>query len=125
MISIHYMEVIYVFIYVCMFECTYMYIYIYSVYMEWMCVCVCVSSGVAAYLSVLDVTPVTSQAEWSSVVNQLPNPSISITAAPEQRSRVNRTSCRHKQSHQVSMLYIDRWIDKSIDQWMEGWVDSR
>lgn len=53
---------------------------------------VCVRSGVCVYLSVLGVTPVTSQAEWSSVVNQLPNPSISITAAPEQRSRVKRTS---------------------------------
>lgn len=44
------------------------------------------------YLSVLGVTPVTSQEEWSSVVNQLPRPSISITAAPEHRSRVKRTS---------------------------------
>lgn len=44
------------------------------------------------YLSVLGVTPITSQEEWSSVVNQLPRPSISITAAPEHRSRVKRTS---------------------------------
>lgn len=47
---------------------------------------------VCLYLSVLGVTPVTSQEDWSSVVNQLPSPSISITAAPEQRSRVKRTS---------------------------------
>lgn len=51
-----------------------------------------VRSGACVYLSVLGVTPVTSQEEWSSVVNQLPSPSISITAAPEQRSRVKRTS---------------------------------
>lgn len=52
----------------------------------------------SVYLSVLGVTPVTSQAEWSSVVNQLPNPSISITAAPEQRSKVKRTSCRRQRN---------------------------
>lgn len=46
-----------------------------------------------AYRAALGVTPVTSQEEWSSVVTQLPRPSISITAAPEQRSRVKRTSC--------------------------------
>lgn len=47
----------------------------------------------SVYLSVLGVTPVTSQVEWSCVVSQLPNPSISISAAPEQRSKVKRTSC--------------------------------
>lgn len=48
------------------------------------------------YLSVLGVMPDTSQEEWSSVVNQLPRPSISITAAPAQRSSVKRTSCNEQ-----------------------------
>lgn len=65
--------------------------------------CVSVCSGVCMYLSVFGVTPVTSQEEWSSVVNQLPRPSISITAAPEQRSRVKRTSCREHTNN--DMLY--------------------
>lgn len=58
--------------------------------------------GSGVYLSVFGVTPVTSHDEWSSVVNQLPSPSISITAAPEQRSRVNRTSYRedHKKEQE-------------------------
>lgn len=43
-------------------------------------------------LSRFGVTPVTSQEVWSSVVSQLPTPSISITVAPAQRSNVNRTS---------------------------------
>lgn len=55
------------------------------------------------YLSVLGVTPVTSQEEWSSVVNHVPKPSISITAAPEQRSRVKRTSFGKTQCREESI----------------------
>lgn len=63
-----------------------------------------VHSGIYMYLSVLGVTPVTSQDEWSWVVIQLPSPSISITAAPEQRSRVKRTSW--KQHTNKDMMFI-------------------
>lgn len=63
-----------------------------------------VPSGIYMYLSVLGVTPVTSQDEWSWVVIQLPSPSISITAAPEQRSRVKRTSW--EQHTNKDMMFI-------------------